>query len=316
VIMQANEPRPKPFCTKVFGDIHREEIVVHTNNGCNAVMSLAGNRLSPVFNPPPDYPRVGEAYDRIAMLPRSDNMAMGRYRGDLQVVQWRTGEVLWNTTGLRNMDDIAVCNEHTLVIHRFAGSTGTCIEIDALTGERFGRVGRVAAAAADSMAARILLLRKNSFRVRTGMLELRTSLRTDPIVARTIELDDLREVCFGDDWLAFTENKFGSVWCFSTKLQERWRYVPEAGFYFLCLCPLPGGESIFGLRRGPSPEIEPLGMIFDVQTGRVLDQQEIPLRHIWTVPVANGSIVASPIGIIRLPEMRLEAREFHVACDP
>ena len=297
--------RREVFCGHVWGDTHRRELMIGMTDGRAGMVSLEGTPLGPTIDEPVS------TSDTIALLPLDDIVIVGRYDNKtVSAHNWRTGERLWHLDGYEQLQQICCHSKRKAVVHH---GTGCCSELDALNGKVLGECDGVMSVLADSMTPRIMLVR-GGLRPRTAMtLECRRRLCEVPTFEIPCDVAGYPRGTFADSWVALSENEFGRILCLANDGTELWRYVPEPEQGFPCITKTPDGRHVFGDRR-PFKRSRPFdeAWLFDAQSGEVVWRKDLPIEHLAYEPIAEGSIIAGPKGLLHIPELTWEARDFRL----
>ncbi len=292
------------FCCLVETDFYRDDLLIAMNDGRAAMVSIDGEVLGPHL------PEPVEQSTKVALLPDDDVVVLGQFgRGSVTAYEWRTGRRLWRRERIRELYEIICFASRRLLIVQISGR---CTEVDALTGEEFATLGRVVGAHADSRDNRVILER-GVRRVASYTTEYRTELGQAPLFASTHGGDSYVFAAFGDGWMAVTEHSTGDITGLDTRGNILWTRVAPEDTRIRCLTPIGREARLFALQRSTYPKEDgDVGLVLNPLTGEVLQSRPIPGQHLAFEPMCGGRVLVGVNGILRVPSLEFEAREFRI----
>lgn len=307
------DPYPPDMARTVITNPHRHEFLIGDAQSRTVVVSMSGEPHGPVI-------AENVTGMHVALLTSAPIVVFGRYyQGKLRAYNWLTGELLWEASGFREIGTLN-CHSSSKVLVLLLG--GVCSVVDGETGRVLEHTSHVECVAGEPDSSRMVLLRRGrkSPRGSAKMLEYRTSLRGEPEFSVPCDLEWFDHVPIGRGWIAVAETRIGGkllVVDFSGRVL--WRHqLPIEDNFWCCMAAPDQLALLIIVRDQSSPSLDPKSrrpdrvVLFEGMTGRVLKSADFPSLSLGREPAMHGAVVIGFDGILHVPSLEFEPRDFRV----
>lgn len=288
----------------VVGEYHHELVLGRRSDDRGAVFRLNGERISDVLPVPVE----GGA---AAINPSLGIVVLTQFRKrKVTAIDWNSGRPLWAREGVRDPWNL-VCSEDNRLSVLQAGGMWT--SLNARDGSHIGSVSQVRSVWGDGRLSHVIMMR-GRFAPDSLRVEWWEDATSGPKWSRSTDLSfSLGAV--SRDWVVLADHPTGSLVCFDSSGEERWRYVPapcihpvaaspgrlQSPFHFWTIMKSADERSVIAIQRLKDVEWGPTAnqlVELHAETGAVIRSTPIPQYHLAPVPVAKGQYFASAAGLL------------------